>query len=235
MKGRIVCAVIITAITATCSFSEEFRDNFNRINTIAAGGTNTLNIISNNWLGIGPKPWLISDNKLLSSGGSGTIYYSGQETLNSAEGNSFSVSALVAVNRPQTTAYAGIVVHYNPDTDSGLLFRFRADGQVQFVILNNGTAQGQVAVFPSLGFSTNVATTQEFKLTVSSVLMDTYQLEFSDVYGSIMFSTNVVNKSQYKFSDGYAGLYNNSNLATFDDFFISTVVAPSRKRLFLMR
>ncbi len=227
MKKTIVLCMM--GLMGWSGFAISFTDNFNRANTNGSG-TNTLNTIEKNWVGEGARRWDISGNKLVSNSGSGNFIYNiGLRTSNSTNDSSFTQTAYVAVNNSASSAFGGMVVNFDTNTNTGITFRFAGNGTVTF-LRPNGT------VIMSGTFSETIVPDRAYRMTIFSEAANTYDLEIYDpVADTIVFSAiEVVNGGGSASSDGFGGLYVNTLGVTCDDFSLANsenVVSSATLRL----
>ena len=218
MKHMIIGVTVLTVVSVQAAL---ISDDFNRADAHASGAA-TLTTIGNNWVGEGTRRWDIADNELKSNTGTGNyIYNAGLETLNSGVGTSFTQTGYVALNKTLATAFGGMVVNFDTNTNAGVTFRMSGTGGIQ-LLRPNGTA---IASGTISGFVFDRA----YRMTVSSDAANTYDLEIYDqIASSVVYSINdVVNGGASASSDGYGGFYANTAGITYDDFSLNTVPEPA--------
>jgi hypothetical protein len=219
MKHMIISLMVLAAVSVQAAL---ISDDFNRADAHASGAA-TLTTIGNDWTGEGSRRWDIAGSNLVSNTGTGSyIYNAGLETLNSAMGTSFTQVGYIILNKTAASAYGGMVVNFDTNTDTGITFRFNGIGAVQFQ-RPNGTG------ITSGTFSETYVSDREYRMTISSSVANTYDLEiFDTVLDTVVFGAHdVVNGGASASSDGYGGFYANTAGITYDDFSLNTVPEPA--------
>jgi len=218
MKKMIISILALAAVSVQAAL---ITDDFNRADANGTG-INTLNTIGNNWVGEGARRWDIVSNELKSNTGAGSFIYNiGLGTLNSDTETSFTQTAYIAVNTGVGTAFGGMVVNFDTNTNTGVTFRFAGNGIVN-LLRPNGT------VITSGTFSSAIVTDRAYRMTISSDASNTYDLEIYDPIAAttVYSAANVVNGGASANSDGFGGLYANTLGVTYDDFSLNVIPEP---------
>ena len=215
MKEMFISGVLFFAVSGLAG---EFSDDFNRANTADAKGSRVSKVIGSGWAGSGEKNWAISNNEVIAGTGDGNFLYYSAEKLTVP----FEVSADITPNRP--AVFNGVAVHYNPEKNSGLIFRYQPEnGQLQFCFWDGsgkvllGHQMLRNAFLPSGAVSER----DTYRLSVASKKANTYDLKVSKPDGTVLFSTTVETGAA-NISGGYAGLFVSSNTIVFDNFKLTT-------------
>jgi hypothetical protein len=195
-------------------------DNFNRAD-VNGTGTATLSTIGNTWLGGGARRWDIVSNELKSSTGAGNqIFYTGLETLNADDGDSFTQTGYVALHTTVGSAWGGMVVNGDTNTETAVTFRFSGAGAVN-LLLPEGTS------IASGTFSSTLVTGRFYRVSVSSDAVNTYDLEIYDpVADEVVYSAeDVVNSGTSVSSNGFGGFYASTANIRYDNYDLDAIQA----------
>ena len=207
MKLRLF--VLCTVSIAFVSAAQTFFDDFNRKSTpfVERGKTGA---IGEGWESSSSGSWRILDEKVIARTPAEQpkpVLYNKKIVTDSG----FKLSAVVTLNTDQRTGLAGIMSHFQNDTDH-YIFRFSGIGTVQFMRKNSA----------SLIMDRQAAFTQKprtpYRLTMVWKVPNSFDLRIEDTEtGKTVFSETVTD-SQRSYSTGFGGVYCSVlGTATFDD------------------
>ncbi len=160
--------------------------------------------------------------------GSGMAVNTSLASLNEGRGTHFTVSADVTLDSAGGGVWGGVVVNYQ-DEDNFYALRYNGEGTVQFYRVWTGGGNSW-----SGGSFTHVPG-RSYRVTVASDTPYIYDFSITDLTtDTVVFSAAGQNVGVSKHTNGYSGLYSNSNAATFDNYQLEVIPEPATIGLFVI-